>query len=177
MSGPQRLQDRGAELQQAQLVGHGGLALADARCRLLLAQPIAADELGQACGLFQIVQVLALEILHQGDEAGLGVVQDQQDAGDAAQSGKLGRPEPPLPGDKLIAVGPAPDRQRLQYAVLADARSQLLQGGLVKNPPGLRRIGPQLIHRQKNDTPRLQQCFCFWFCHTGSSCFHKLIPF
>ena len=37
MAGPQRLQDRGAELQQAQLVGHGGLTLADACCCLLLA--------------------------------------------------------------------------------------------------------------------------------------------
>ena len=52
--------------QQAQLIGHGGLALADALGGLLLAEAVEAHEAGEALGLFNEVEVPALEVLHQG---------------------------------------------------------------------------------------------------------------
>ena len=160
MAGPQPA-DRGAELQQARLAAE--LALANACCCLLLAQPIAADELGQTCGLFQIVQILALEILHQGDEAGLGV-----SPGPAGRRGRCAAPaslatRAPLPDQTLIAVGPAPRPTALKHAVLADACGQLLQGHLVKIRRGCAGLGRSSSTGRKMMRPDSGQYFVFGF--------------
>ena len=56
----QRLQDRRRMAQDAQLVGDGGLALADAAGGLLLAQVVLLHELLQTLGLFDVVEIPAL---------------------------------------------------------------------------------------------------------------------
>ena len=57
---PQGLQDRGGQLQQAELVGYRRLALSDAPGRLLLGEVIGGDQLLQSQSLLPKVQVLPL---------------------------------------------------------------------------------------------------------------------
>ena len=90
------LQHLRRELQQAQLVGHGGLAFAHLAGGLLLTQPVLDDEPPQSHRLL-----------------GLGVTGSHHNAGHRGQTGHPRRPEPPLPGDELIAPPHLPDGQGL----------------------------------------------------------------
>ena len=95
------------------------------------------------------MQVLALEVLHQGQGRRLLPVRLGEKAGDFPQARQPGGPQPPLAGHQLPAAGGLPDGEGLQNAVAADGRRQLLQGGLVKMVPGLARVGHDAVNGQQ----------------------------
>jgi hypothetical protein len=70
------------------------------------------------------VEILSLEVLDEGELESLTVVEPADDRGDALETGRRGRSDAPLTGDQLIAVEGLRDEDRLEDAVLADARRQ-----------------------------------------------------
>ena len=74
------------------------------------------------------MQILTLEILHQGQQGGLAAVHRRLDAGHRLKARKPGRPQPPLPGYQLPALSPPPDGEGLEDAVAANGGRQLPQG-------------------------------------------------
>ena len=154
---PQGGQGGRGEPQQPQLIGHGGLGLADALGGLLLGQVVSLDQGGQGGGLLHKVQVPALEVLHQGQQGGLLTVHTDDDTGDLGQTGQLGGPQTAFPGHQLIAACGAAHRQGLEHAVLLNAGGQLLQTVLGKKLPGLSRIGGNGMDGQKLDPIAFKQ--------------------
>ena len=82
-----------------------------------------------ACGLLDRVEVRALEVLDEGQLELLPIGELADDRRDALEAGEPGRPEPALAGDELVAVEGLGDEDRLEDAVLADARREGLELG------------------------------------------------
>ncbi len=118
-----RVLDVGGELQQADCVGDGRAAAADAAADLLLGEREALDQHLVGGGLFQRVEVGALHVLDQGPLEQLLGRSLAHDDGHFVQLGDLGgAPAPfacnqPVLAGLIAAVG---DDQRLQDAVLAN---------------------------------------------------------
>ncbi len=94
--------------------------------------------------LFQRVQVLALDVLDNGDLEGAVVVQHPHQGRDRAEPGPLGGTPAPLTGDDLILGGLAgrrPHQDRLQHALVADRGLQLGDLGFGEMPARLIGIG------------------------------------
>ena len=142
---PQSLQHVRRQLQQPQLVGHGGLGLADAPGGLLLAHAEHADKLVDARRLLDEVQIPPLEIFHQGDQAGVLHVHVQQYTGYLLQTCQLCRPEPAFSRHQLIFPAAQTHGERVQYAVGLYALAQLRQRLVVKAAAGLHGIGRKLV--------------------------------
>ena len=86
------------------------------------------------------VQVLALDVLNEGDGQGFFIGQGADDGGDAGQASLAGGPEAALAGDQFVAPPAArADHDRLQDAVRPDAGGQVGNGGLVED--GARLVG------------------------------------
>jgi len=95
------------------------------------------QELQHPQGLLVGVQVLPLQVLHQGEEAGLFLRDLQDPDRDLGEPRHLRRPVPPLPGhDGVPPVPQGPHQEGLEDPLLPDALGQGLEG--LKAPPGLR---------------------------------------
>ena len=70
----------------------------------LLAEPELLDQLAVRLRRLERIEILALEVLDEGDLELLAVGELADDRGDAFETGRLGGPEPPLAGDELVAV-------------------------------------------------------------------------
>ena len=66
--------DRVGEREQSQRVGDRGAALAEPSRELFLREPVLVDEMLKAGGLFERIEVLALQILDDRKLEGLAVV-------------------------------------------------------------------------------------------------------
>ena len=80
-------------------------------------------------GLLDKIQIPALEIFDQRQQAGFLVVHGQQDARHLAESGKPRRAQAAFSRDQLHPVRRAADGERLEDAELRDAGRQLLERG------------------------------------------------
>ena len=141
----QRFQHVLGQLQEPQLVRHGRLRFAQAARGLLLAHAEHADQLPDAVGLLEKVEVAALQVFHQRDQARVLHVHVQQHAGHLAQARQPRRAQPPLARHELIAPRAPPHRQRVQDAVAADALGKLGERGVVKDRARLDRVGCDLV--------------------------------
>jgi hypothetical protein len=95
----QRLLDLGRQAQQPQRIGHRYTALAHPLSHLLLGQAELFHELAVGRGLFQRVQVSALDVLHEGQLQhllGRGLLDDDRHV---HQPGGLGRQPAALAGN------------------------------------------------------------------------------
>ena len=129
------------QAQQAQLVGDGGLGLAELLRGLLLREVIAADEPGEGVGLLPVVEVAALEIFDEREQSRVLLPHPRDQARHLAQPGQPRRAQTTLPRNELEVPARAADGQRLENAVAADALGQLRESVLREAPPGLLRIG------------------------------------
>ena len=145
--------------QDAQLVGDGGLALADAAGGLLLAQVVLLHELLQTLGLFDVVEIPALQVFDQRQHAGGFLVHIGEQAGDLAEPGQPSGAEPALSRHQLIAAREPACRERLR---------QLLQRARVKMLARLQGIRPDPRRRQIEDPARFQHRKAFCLCHSIS---------
>ena len=142
--------DGAGELQEAEGVGDAHPALAHPLGHRRLRKLRFADQPLVGLRLFQRGEVLALDVLHQGEgeSVALGGVAD--DDGHFRQAGQLGRPPASLAGDEHVAgVGRAADQDRLEDAVLTDAGRELLQAGGLEMGARLLRVGPDRLDRQR----------------------------
>jgi hypothetical protein len=99
-------------------------------------------------GFLQGGEVLALQVLDDRDLQGDVVVQVLDERRDRGKSGDLGRPPAPLSSNELELVWAArPDEDRLEDAVLANRRGQLLEGGLLEDQAWVLRVGLDPVER------------------------------
>ena len=122
-------------------------------------------ELGQqpiiALGFVYRVEVLALQVLHQGDGGGLGVRHIVDQRGDLVQARGTGCPPAALAGDDLEAAGCHRVRsyqERLQDAAEPDRLGKLLQSGRVDAATGLVGVWLQQVERHVADARSLRRC-------------------
>ena len=102
-----------------------------------------------ALGLLHGVQVLPLQVLHQGQHHGLPVVRVHDPGGKLAEACHTGGPPAPFPGDDLVVVPfQAADRDGLDDAVAADGIRQGLQLFPVEALAGLMLAGFYLADGQ-----------------------------
>ena len=95
-------------------------------------------ELLVRCGLFERIELLAVQVLDQGVPEELVVLGLLDDRADLGQPGSLAGPPPPLAHDELIPAGARrTDDHRLQQADLPDRLRELVEGLFVEGPPGL----------------------------------------
>ena len=130
-------EDLGGELEQAQEVGDRGAVLAGALRHLLLGEAEFAGEALVGAGLLDGIEVLALEVLDDGDLHGLLVGDLADDGGDGGFAGALGGEPAALSGDELEAFADGADGDGLDDAGDLDGFGELVEGGFVEVGAGL----------------------------------------
>ena len=105
------------QLQQADLIGHRALALADLQRQLRLADAGGLHDLHIRFRFFDGAQVLTLDVLDQRHLRHLHFVGVDDDDRDIQHAGDLHRTISPLSGHDLIAVVFLSDRDRVDQSV------------------------------------------------------------
>ena len=119
--------------EQAHGVGDGGARLADRRGGVLLRHVIGLNERFVALGLFNGVQILALQVFNERQLHCLAVVRLDDDGGHLRQTGKPRSPPAAFAGnDLIVARGELAHGQGLNDAVFADGVRQIGERGVVK---------------------------------------------
>ncbi len=142
--------------EQPERVGDRGALLADPLGDLLLGQAQIVDQRLEGGRLLDGVQLLALEVLDEG-QLQQPVVRDLlHDRRDLEQPRDLGRPPAALPRDQLVLPPlDRPDDHRLEHPVLLHRRRQLLQALLLEPLPRLLPVGHDPVQVQLGQ-PRLR---------------------
>src|ERR1700722_8296470 len=109
------------------------------------------EELLVGRGLFQRVELLAVQVLDQGVSEQVVVLGLLDDRADLGQPGPLGGPPPAFAHDELVPAGSGgANHHRLQETDLPDGFGELVEGVLVEGPPRLPGIRH---HRGDRDVP------------------------
>jgi hypothetical protein len=151
----ERFLHRVGGLQQPQRVGDGDPALAHPPGHLLVGQPELLNQLPVGRRLLQRVQVLPLQVLHQGQFQHLLGGQVLNDDRHRRQAGQFRRPPAPLPCHQLVTVPLPDDDEGLKDAVVLDGEGQFHQFVVPDGHTGLVGIGADVLHRHLQDARRL----------------------
>ena len=135
------------KLEQTQEVGDGGSTPTDPLRHLLLGVGEVLDQLLVGRRLFERVQILPMEVLHQRLLEGGDVIGGSHHHRDRSKAGSLGRPQTTLPGDQLVAVVELAHQDRLEDAQLLDAVREPLERLLVEGTAGLVGVGSDRLDR------------------------------
>ena len=150
--------DRGLDvrmkIEQPKRVRHGRPCLADPVGDLLLGEPELIDQLAIRERLVDRVEIRALDVLHQRDLELVTIGELSHDGGDAIEACEASRTHTPLAGDQLVPGDRLRHEDRLEDAMLADARRKLLELTLVDVAAGLERVGLDLRERDLDDRGR-----------------------
>src|SRR5204863_134671 len=106
-------------------VRHVGPTLGEQLRYFAMAVSVPRDEVRQALGFLERREILALQVLDEGElERILDLANER---GQPIEAGELRRPETPLPGHDLEAGRGRPHHDRLQEPVRLDRRRQLAE--------------------------------------------------
>ena len=97
----------------------------------LLGEPELLDELPVGEGLVDRVEIGALDVLDERELELVPIGELAHQGGDALEAGEASRADTSLPGDELVAVDGLGHEDGLEDAVLADARAERLEAGVV----------------------------------------------
>ena len=128
------------KIQQSQQVSDMAARLVDELAQFLLGVAIILDEAAIGLRFLDRVQILALDILDQGDFERLLVAELADDGGDFVQPRLLRRAPAPLAGDDLEAMAVRTDDDRLDDASRLDRLGELGQRFLVEDAARLARM-------------------------------------
>src|SRR5690606_23352076 len=142
--------------EQAQQVAGRAARAADRLGGLLVRVAELVDQAPYTLCLLERIEVLALDVLDQGERERRLVVGLAHDDRYFIQFGDARRPEAPLARDDLVAARPAvarldgqgPDHDGLHHAVLADRSREFLDRAFVHPGAGLVAPGLQAPERQ-----------------------------
>ena len=133
--------DARSEVEQAECVRDRRAGTPDAGREAVLGEPEFVDELAIGIGRLDRVEVFALEVLDQGELELIAIGELAHESRDAVEPGGLGRPKPPLTGDELVAVDRLGHEDRLEDAVLGDARRERRETVRIEPLARLMRVG------------------------------------
>ena len=143
--------DRGldplVELQEAERVGDRRPGSTDLPGDVLLGQPELLVELPEGVRFLDRVEVLALDVLDECELELLAIGELADHRGNSLESGEASGLDAALTGDDPVAVERLGDEDRLEDAVVGDARSERLEVGVLDVAPGLVRVDPDLAER------------------------------
>jgi hypothetical protein len=132
------LLDGRRQVQQPERVGDVRAGAADLARQFLVGGTEIVQELLVGRGLFQRVELLAVQVLDQGVPQQLVVLGLLDDGADLGQPGPLAGAPSALAHDELIPAGPGrTDHHRLQQADLPDGFGQLVERLVVEGLPRL----------------------------------------
>ena len=134
------------QAEETQRVRHRGAVAAHLARDLFLGEPQLLLQAMEGLGLFERAQLLALDVLDQGqlEQAVVGhVTHDDRDRGQACL---LGGAPAPLAGDDLEPGAQAAHEDRLHHPALADGRGQLAQARGIHGRARLEGIGIEDLH-------------------------------
>src|SRR6185295_14955132 len=129
----------------------------DEPAELFLGMRIILDEPPVGLRLLDRIEVLALDILDQGDLERLLVAELADDGGDLVQPRALRRAPAPLAGDDLEAVAVRANDDRLDDAARLDGGGELDQGLLLEDAARL--AGMRLDACERNHLDRAAGAF------------------
>ncbi len=137
--------------QESQRVRDRAAVAADPPGELLLSPAELSEQLLVGLGLFDRIQILAEQILDEGELETLGVGRVTNDRGNAFESGLSGGAPAALAGDELVASASPPDDHRLDDSRHPDRRRKLVQCLRIKRFPWLRRACLDLVDRDLDE--------------------------
>ena len=169
------------QVEEAHRVGDGGPALADALGDVFLGEAEVFVQALVGGGLFNGIEILALEILDEGELEDLAVGGFPDDDRSFPELEFGGGTPAAFAGDELVLGAHFADDEGLDDAALADALDEFLQVLDAEIGPRLERAGNDLVERKGLDAfakfldgrwsghPGVDQCTqpsaeC-WFCH------------
>jgi hypothetical protein len=129
------------QAQEANEIGNAGAILASAVCDFLVGEAEVVGEAFEGLRGFDGVEVLALDVLDEGELQELIVGEVLDDHRDLSEAGYSGSAESALAGDELESVAMMADNERLDDAVGADGLGKLVNPSLVELRAGLEGIG------------------------------------
>ena len=138
--GDRGLDPRG-EVEQAERVRDRRAGTPDTGREAILGEPEFVDELAIGIGGLDRVEILALEVLDEGELELIAIGELAHESRDAIEAGGLRRPKPPLTGDELVAVDRLGHEDRLEHAVLRDARRERREAVRIEPLARLMRVG------------------------------------
>ena len=142
----------GRKLEQAQGIGDGRAALAQAGGQGLLRQLEGLAQLLQGLGLFHGIEVFALQVLDKGGGHDFGIAHLAHMHGHPPEARLTGGPPAAFTGHDLVVAGPVGQgahQQGLDDALFADGGRQFGQGFGVEGLAGLAGIGMQMGQGQQ----------------------------
>ena len=113
-----------------------------------------ADQSLVRVGLFDRVEVPALDIFEQRDLERVGIVQFPDDDGDFVQPRALRRAPATLTGDDLVIATVRPDQDRLEYPARRDRLGQFVERRVVEHAARLAGLRRQRADRQHANARR-----------------------
>ena len=140
-----RRQDVVRQLQQAQGIGDGDAALADAPGNLLLRMAAELHEAAVAARLIDRIEVGALQVFHERQLQVLDPLGRAYDGRNGRQSGKASRAEAALAGDDAVAVAIGLYHQGLEHPVRGDRVGEFLKLVAVERAAWLVAVGGDLV--------------------------------
>ena len=148
----QQVPHRRPQIQQAQQVGHRNARLAYRIGDLLLGEAELVSQPLQGVGLFQRVEILALDVLDERHGRSLLIANITNQGRNGVQARKAGSTPPPLTGDELVsALGSSSDHNGLHHSLGSDGGDQLGKGFLVEIPAGLVAVRYHLVEPDFGD--------------------------
>ena len=135
------------ELQEAERVGDRGPGTADLAGDLVLGQAKLLLELAEGVRLLDRVEVLTLDVLDQCQLELLAIGELADHGRDSLEAGQAGSLDPALAGHDPVTVKRLGHQDRLEDAVIGDARRKRLEVGMFDVTAGLVRVGPNLAER------------------------------
>src|SRR5579875_3430837 len=135
------------ERQEAERVGDRGPTLADACRDLLLGHAVDLAQVPIGLGLLERRQVLALEVLDEGELEPLARGAFPHQHGHLREPGTDGCPQAALAGNHLVAAGHGAHDERLRQPVPGDRVRERGERLLVEVPPRLLRVRDEGRHR------------------------------
>jgi hypothetical protein len=140
------------EFEQAEGIGHDGTAFADLGGDFLLGELELGNELGVALGLFDGIEVFALEIFDQGEFENGAVVGLADDDRDFGQAGQLGGAPAAFAGDEFQVSAAFAHDERLNDALLFDGVGEFAERFSGKILARLERAGDDAVQLDALDT-------------------------
>jgi hypothetical protein len=129
------------EPEQAEHIGDRGPVFARTLRYLFMTELVFTCQAVEGLGDLNGIQILALDVLNEGDfhEAVVGIVLN--DYRNLGKAGKFGGAPAALSGDQLVARTGGADDQRLDDAVFADGLGEFLEAVGLEDGARLQRIG------------------------------------
>jgi hypothetical protein len=129
------------EPEQSQRIGDGGPAFPDFGRGFVLLQFELFDQLGEAVGLLDGVEVFALEILDEREFQYFAIVGFTDNDGNFREAGDPRSAPASFAGDQFVGVALGPDDEGLDNALFLDGVGQFPQGFLIEFLARLKRAG------------------------------------